>query len=69
MCVAIQGMIEDGRAEGKAEGKVEGRVEGETMVIRLLKHLEPGTKEYDKALNGTASDRRRLYKKYKIIEE
>ena len=65
MCVAIQGMIEDGRAEGKAEG----RVEGETMVIRLLKHLEPGTKDYDKALNGTASDRQRLYKKYKIIEE
>ena len=54
MCVAIQEMIE------------EGRTEGETMVIRLLKHLKPGTKEYDKALNGTASDRQRLYKKYRI---
>ena len=62
MCVAIQGMIEEGRAEGRTEGIAEG----ETMVIRLLKHLEPGTKEYDKALNGTASDRQRLYKKYRI---
>lgn len=60
MCTAIKELIEDGR--------IEGRAEGENLVISLLKLLEPGTKEYDKALYGTAADRKKLYKKYKIIE-
>ena len=60
MCTAIQELIED--------GKIEGREEGENMVLKLLKLLTPGTKEYDKALNGTAAERKRLYKKYKIID-
>ena len=60
MCTAIQGLIED--------GKIEGREEGENMVLKLLKLLTPGTKEYDKALNGTAAERKKLYKKYKIID-
>ncbi|MCR4591096.1 MAG: hypothetical protein K5668_09785, partial [Lachnospiraceae bacterium] len=64
MCTAIQGLIED----GKIEGRIEGREEGENMVLKLLKLLTPGTKEYDKAINGTAAERKRLYKKYKIID-
>ena len=64
VCTAIQGIFED----GKTEGRVEGRVEGENMLIKLLKLLVPGSKEYDKALNGTSADRKRLYKKYKIID-
>ena len=61
MCTAIQGMIEDGRTEG--------RTEGENMMIELFKCLKPGTKEYDKALNGTPADRQRLYKKYNIASK
>lgn len=60
MCTAIQGIYEDGRIKGKTEG--------ENMVLKLLKLLKPGTKEYDKALNGTSAERRRLYKKYNIID-
>ena len=60
MCTAIQGIYEDGR--------IKGETEGENMVLKLLKLLKPGTKEYDKALNGTSAERRRLYKKYNIID-
>ncbi len=68
MCTAIKELIEDGRIEGRAEGLAEGLTEGENHVISLLKLLKPGSKEYDKALNGTAADRKKLYKKYKIME-
>ena len=64
MCTAIQGLIED----GKIEGMREGQERGENMAFKLLKLLTPGTKEYDKALNGTAAERKKLYKKYKIID-
>ena len=60
MCTAIQGLIED--------GKIEGREEGENMLAKLIKLLTPGSKDFDKALNGTAAERKRLYKKYKIID-
>lgn len=56
VCTAIQGLIDD------------GKIEGENMLIKLLKRLTPGTKEYDKAINGTTADRKKLYKKYKIID-
>ena len=56
MSIAIQGLIEDGRAEG------------ENKAFKLIKKLKPGTKEYDKAINGTKAERQRLYKKYKIID-
>ncbi len=56
MCTAIQGIYED------------GKIEGENMLIKLLKRLTPGTKDYDKAINGTTSDRKKLYKKYNITE-
>ena len=64
MCTAIQGLIED----GKVEGRNEGIAIGEDMLAKLLKKLTPGTKEFDKALNATSAERRRLYKKYKIID-
>lgn len=38
------------------------------MLIKLLKLLTPGSKEYDKALNGSTADRKKLYKKYKIVD-
>ncbi len=80
VCTAIQGIYEDGKTEGRAEGRAEGRTEGraegrtegitigESMLINLLKLLKPGTREYDKAINGTTSDRKKLYKKYNITE-
>ncbi|MBQ9606190.1 MAG: hypothetical protein IJV16_03320 [Lachnospiraceae bacterium] len=60
MCTAIEGLMEDSR--------IEGQEQGENRALELIKLLEPGTKEYDKALNGTAAERKKLYKKYKIIE-
>lgn len=60
MCTAIQGIYEDGR--------IKGQTEGENRIAKLLKLLKPGTKEYDKALNGSTAERRKLYKKYKIID-
>ena len=56
MCTAIQGLMED------------SRIEGENRIVKLLKLLKPGTKEYDKALNGSTAERKKLYKKYKIID-
>ena len=64
MCTALQGIFED----GKIEGRTEGIAEGENMLIKLLKLLKPGSKEYDKALNGTSAERKKLYKKYGIID-
>ena len=40
--------------------------EGADMLARLLKLLTPGSKEFDKALNATPAQRRRMYKKYGI---
>lgn len=60
MCTAIQGLIEDGR--------LAGREEGADMLAKLLRLLQPDSKEYDKALNGTSAERKKLYKKYKIID-
>ena len=64
MCTAIQGIYED----GKTEGRKEGRMEGADMLAKLLKLLNPGSKEFDRALNADEKERRRLYKKYKIID-
>ena len=64
MCTALQGIFED----GKIEGRTEGIAEGVNMLIKLLKLLKPGSKEYDKALNGTSAERKKLYKKYGIID-
>ena len=64
MCTAIQELMEDERIAGRTEGITQG----ENMLIHLLKLLTPGTKEYDKAINGTSADRKRLYKKYNITD-
>ena len=63
VCTAIQELIEEGRAEGRAEGRVEGFVKGEDMLTALFRKLTPGTKDFDKALNATPAERKRLYKK------
>lgn len=64
MCAGMKGLIEEGRLEGREEGLEAG----ENMLANLIKLLKPGTKDYDKALNGTSADRKQLYKKYNIID-
>ena len=46
----------------------EERDEGADMLARLLKAIQPGSKDFDKALNASAAERKKLYKKYKIID-
>ncbi len=48
--------------------RTEGRAEGEDMLARLLKTIKPGSKDFEKALNATSSERKKLYKKYGIID-
>ncbi len=69
MCQAIQGIIEDSRAEGHAKGRAEGRAEGADMLAELLKVLKPGSDEFNKALNATEAERQELYKKYNITSK
>jgi hypothetical protein len=45
----------------------EERDEGADMLARLLKAIGPGGKDFDRALNATSAERKRLYKKYNII--
>ena len=52
----------------KKERKKEGMIEGENRLLSLIRLLTPGSKDYEKALNGTPAGRRRSYKKYKIID-
>lgn len=54
MCQAIKDIKEEGRAEGA------------DMLAKLLKALEPGSEEYEKALNSS-EERQKLYKKYNIV--
>ena len=49
-------------------GREEGISEGADMLAKLLKVLVPGSKEFDKALNATAKERMKLYKKYGILD-
>ena len=60
MCQALQELIEDERAEGRAEGA--------DLLAKLLKAIKPGSKDFDKALNATDAERKKLYKKYGIID-
>lgn len=72
MCTALKGIYEDGRVKGRKEGHKkglkEGIAEGESLIIRLLHILTPGSAVYDEALNGTSDERKKLYKKYGIID-
>ena len=63
MCKAIKELIEDGRMEGR----MKGRTEGEDMITSLFRMLTPGTKDFEKALNATPAERKKLYKKYGIV--
>ena len=55
-----------GLRQGHQQGLKQGCDEGADMLARLLKLLTPGTAEFDKALNATPTQRRRMYKKYGI---
>ncbi|WP_155832293.1 hypothetical protein [Butyrivibrio sp. MC2013] len=76
VCKALQEIMEDERAEarkvgleeGRQEGRQEGREEGADMLARLLMSLEPGGKEFNKALRASARERMKLYKKYGIVD-
>lgn len=63
MCEAIKGIREDGVSEGMQKGIQKG----EKMLSELLKLLKPDSEEFDRAINGTSADRKRLYKKYNIV--
>lgn len=56
MCQALKEIMEEERDEGA------------DMLARLLKAIQPGSKDFDKALNASAAERKKLYKKYKIID-
>ena len=45
----------------------EGREEGIDMLTRLLKAITPDSKDFDKALNATKTEREELFRKYNII--
>ena len=72
VCQALKEIMEDerteGRAEGHAQGRAQGRAEGADMLARLLKAITPENKDFNKALNATEKERKRLYKKYGIID-
>ena len=63
--IRIEGRIE-GRNEGRIEGRIEGQSKGEDMLAKLLKKLDPGSTEFNKALNATSEERQKMYLKYGI---
>ncbi|MBP3242159.1 MAG: transposase [Oribacterium sp.] len=66
VCQALKEIMNDERTEGRAEGRAEGLAEGADMLASLLKAIAPGSKDFEKALNATDAERRKLYKKYGI---
>lgn len=48
------------------DARREGLELGSEMVLSLLKKLQPGSEEFDRAINGTQEEREELYKKYGI---
>ena len=48
------------------QGAEIGRKQGEDKALKLIKATEPGSDDYNLALNGTSEERQRLYKKYGI---
>ena len=56
----------EGRIEGRNEGRIEGQSKGEDMLAKLLKKLDPGSTEFNKALNATSEERQEMYLKYGI---
>ena len=77
MCIAIDELIEDGKAigkmegkaEGRAEGKIEGKMEGENQLAALIDRLlQDGRMEDIRLAAGSRSARNDLYEKYGIIK-
>lgn len=66
VCQGLKELLEEERNEGLNEGLNKGLDAGADMLARLLKAIEPGSKDFDKALNATPAQRKRLYKKYNI---
>ena len=60
VCQALQELMD--------ERYIEGQGSGEDRLARLLKAIKPGSKDFDKALNATTAERKKLYKKYGIID-
>ena len=54
--------------EREKELKREGIAEGAEMLAKLLKKLDPGSEEFNKAVNASAQERQALYKKYNITD-
>ena len=46
--------------------RVESQSKGEEMLAKLLKKLDPGSAEFNKALNATSDERQEMYIKYGI---
>lgn len=53
--------------EREKELKREGKEDGAEMLAKLLKKLDPGSDEFNRALNATEEERQALYKKYNIV--
>ncbi len=51
-----------------AEEREVGVEQGENKLARLLKVIKPGSKDFDKALNATSAERKKLYRKYGIVD-
>ena len=49
------------------EREKELKAEGAEMLAQLLKKLDPGSDEFNRALNATEEERQALYKKYNIV--
>ena len=56
----------EGKAEGLTEGETKGITKGEDLFASLIKAIGPDGKDFNKALNATPAQRKRLYKKYGI---
>ena len=58
------------RREGliRQEEREFGRAEGAEMMAKLLKLLDPGSDEFNKALNATVEERQELFRKYNLID-
>ena len=62
---AIQALFQEEIDEKEKKGKIKAEV----LLTTLIKKLDPGSEDYQIALNGTSEDRERLYEKYKIVYE
>ena len=49
--------------------RAEGEKKGADMLATLLQQLQPGTEDFNLAINGTSDDRTKLFIQYKIVGE